>query len=320
MHKVISKGIWKDIRVRARKARHRKVAIAYVTQDLVGFRKGDVLISDASQRAIANGETDASLLRRLLKKGVHLYDCADLHAKVLLLDDVAVIGSANMSQTSAKHKVEAGFVTDQSSIVSAVASFIEQLIQQSRELRTQDVAALCKIRVVRRGGRFDGSSKRKLTKVTTLGNRTWLIGVRELVNDPVSKEQTLIDRAMESLRKQTAHTDADISWIRWGTRGRFARECRAGDTVIQIWRSAHAKRPSAVYKAVPVLLKQKTDRWTRFYLADPKGRYAEIGWGNFKRLIKEIGYSRRVSAGVVQFVEPDIADAIDRKWSSAARP
>lgn len=66
---------------------------AYVTQDLVGFSKGDTLVVDASRHAISSGETAAKLLRTLKMKGVHIYHCAGLHAKVLLLDDVAVISS-----------------------------------------------------------------------------------------------------------------------------------------------------------------------------------------------------------------------------------
>ena len=37
----------------------------YLTRDLVGFRKGDVLVLDASVRAVASGETDARLFTRL---------------------------------------------------------------------------------------------------------------------------------------------------------------------------------------------------------------------------------------------------------------
>jgi phosphatidylserine/phosphatidylglycerophosphate/cardiolipin synthase-like enzyme len=81
-----------------------------------------VLVVDASKRAIACGETDAGLLRLLWKKEVHLYHCAGLHAKVLLLDDMAVISSGNMSSSSADGLVEVGLVTDHSNTVSAVAS------------------------------------------------------------------------------------------------------------------------------------------------------------------------------------------------------
>jgi phosphatidylserine/phosphatidylglycerophosphate/cardiolipin synthase-like enzyme len=39
-------------------------------------------------------------LNRLLKRGIELYHCQGLHAKVMLFDNVAVVGSANISQSS----------------------------------------------------------------------------------------------------------------------------------------------------------------------------------------------------------------------------
>jgi hypothetical protein len=87
MQRVLSEELWPEIRKRSRTSKLRKAAIAYATRDLVGFRTGDTLVVDASPLAIKNGETDAPLLRKLHKKGVQLYDCADLHAKILLLDD-----------------------------------------------------------------------------------------------------------------------------------------------------------------------------------------------------------------------------------------
>jgi hypothetical protein len=91
MQRVLSNDLWTEVRKQARASKSRKAAIAYVTRDLVGFHEGDTLVVDASALAIKNGETDAPLLRRLHKKGVQLYDCADLHAKILLLDHVAII-------------------------------------------------------------------------------------------------------------------------------------------------------------------------------------------------------------------------------------
>src|SRR4051812_21268253 len=100
MQKVLTNDLWKA--ARARRTKRKMAAIAYVTQDLLGFRKGDTLVADASAYAVRNAETSAKLLRTLHKKGVRLYDCACLHAKVLLLDDVAVISSGNMSKSSEK--------------------------------------------------------------------------------------------------------------------------------------------------------------------------------------------------------------------------
>jgi hypothetical protein len=140
--------------------------------------------------------------------------------------------------------------------------------------------------------------------------------LHEIRQDPKPEEQRLIDRAKRILQEELGVSDDDFSWIKWGVRGRLARECRMGDLLIQICRPAKAKRPSEVLKAVPVLLKQPTKRWTRFYVAEPIGRFPEISWGQFQRLV---GYPRQVKAGSVQLVEPDLADTISGKWNAAAR-
>jgi hypothetical protein len=318
VQRVLSNDLWTEVRKHARASSSRRGAIAYVTRDLVGFRKGDTLVVDASARAIQNGETDAPLLRKLHKKGVQLYDCADLHAKILLLDDVAIISSGNLSSSSENRMVEAALISDHGSIVAGVASLIEQLVKQSSELDKKQIADLCKIKVIRRGGWNAARPNRRKTRIAELGNRTWIVGVRELKHDPRPEEQRQIDSATRSLREQLGAEDDEFNWIRWGVRGRFPQECRAGDLLIQIWRSPDAKRPSAVIKPVPVLLKQPTKQWTRFYVSEPSGRSPEMSWGRFQQLLKEIGYSRQVKAGSVQLVEPDIADAISRKWNSAA--
>ena len=242
MQRVLSKDLWTEVRKQARASNSRKAAIAYVTRDLVGFRKGDTLVVDASTLAIKNGETDAPLLRKLHKRGVQLYDCTDLHAKILLLDDVAIIGSGNMSSNSERWMVEAALISDHGSVVAGVASLIEQLVKQSAPLDKKQIAQLCKIKVIRRGGWNGARPKRRKTRIVKLGNRTWIVGVRELKRDPRPEEQQLIDRATRSLQERLDISDDDLSWIKWGVRGRFARECRSGDLLIQVWRSSEAKR------------------------------------------------------------------------------
>lgn len=319
MQRVLSEDLWTEVRKRARTSKSRKAAIAYATRDLVGFRKGDTLVVDASPLAIRNGETDAPLLRKLHKKGVLLYDCANLHAKIILLDDVAIISSGNMSTSSESCMVEAGLLSDHDSVAAGVASLIEQLVQQSSPLGPKQIAQLCTIDVIRRGGSNGARPKRRKVRIKKLGNRTWIVGVRELEQDPKREEQRLIDHATRGLQERLDRADDDFSWIRWGVRGRFPRDCRPGDLLIQIVRSGKAKRPSAVIRAVPVLLKQRTKRWTRFYLDDPSGRSQEITWEQFQRLLRTAAYPRQVKAGSVQLIEPDVADAISRDWHSAAK-
>jgi hypothetical protein len=274
---------------------------------------------DASERAIKNGETDAALLRKLHNKGVQLYDCADLHAKILLLDDVAIIGSGNMSSNSEDRMVEAALISDNRSVVAGVASLIEQLLKQSTELDKKQLAQLCKIRVIRQGGWNGARPRRRKVRIAELGNRTWIVDVEEFIPSP--EEQRVIDRTISSLQQQLDTADEDLGWLKWSNRARFARECKEGDLLIQIWSSMDAKHPSLVVKPVAVLRKQPTKQkqWTSFYLREPLGRAPEMTWGRFQKLLKEIGYPRQVKAGLVQLVDPDVADTISRKWNSAAR-
>ena len=320
MQKILSNGLWKTIRAQARKAKRRKTAIAYVTKDLIGYKRGDVLVTDASERAISSGETNAKLLRTLSKRGVCLYHCGDLHAKVLLFDDVAVIGSGNMSNSSAGVLVEAGVITDHASTVSGVASFIEQLIRQSDELLLPRIAQLCKIKVVRWGGRGAGAKKKHRTNIAPIGNRTWLVGVYELIKEPTPAERKSINQATHVLNTRLNLSEDDFDWLRWSGRSRFAMECREGDSLIQIWRSRRAvKHPSEVLSVTPVLLRQKAESGARFYMKNIKGDYAKMSWGNFKRLLKEVGYAHGVSANMARLLDPDMADAIVRRWKATVK-
>src|SRR5580704_1480595 len=242
MQRVLSSDLWKTVHAKAHLSRCRKAAIAYVTQDLIGFRKGNTLIVNASISAVTTGETNAKLLLKLHKRGVHVYDCACLHAKVVLLDDLVIIGSSNMSNSSATALVEVGVMTDNTSIVAGVASFIEQLIPQSIELQAKHLARLCKIKVIRRGRWLPGVLRQRKPKIR-LGNRTWLVGVRELVRDPPPDEQKLIDRATSMLQSKLDDPTLDPNWIRWAGKSRFRKQCQEGDSVIQRWRPHETKRP-----------------------------------------------------------------------------
>jgi hypothetical protein len=319
MQRVLSKDLWTEIHKQARTAESRKGAIAYVTSDLIGFRKGDTLVVNASIETIRNNGTDAHLLRKLHDIGVQLYDCSDLHAKILLLDGIAVIGSGNMSPNSKQRLVEAAVISDHGSVVGGVASLLDQLVRQSSPLDENTIAKLCKIEVIRRGGRMGAGHHKRKTRIKTLGSQTWIIGVHELKQDPKLEDQRLIDRAKRSLQEEIGGDIDDSGWIKWGVRGRLPRECRQGDMLIQVSRSSKAKQPSVVVKAVPVLRKQLTERWTRFYIQEPTGHAQCIGWGQFQRLLRRVGYPRQVKANSVQLVEPGVAQAINENWNAAAK-
>ena len=86
MERILTDNVWKQIASLARACKRRSAALAYVSTDnYVSFKKGDILVCDASDAAIKSGETSAAILARYYKKGVQLYSRTSLHAKVLVM-------------------------------------------------------------------------------------------------------------------------------------------------------------------------------------------------------------------------------------------
>lgn len=106
---IVRGDIWNDKNVIAasERAEVRKYCVAYVTQANGRlFRSGDTLVCDASCKAVSSGETNPNFLLDLIKKGVAVYSCEALHAKCAVFDDYVLLGSANMSESSANRLVE----------------------------------------------------------------------------------------------------------------------------------------------------------------------------------------------------------------------
>src|SRR5688572_22041220 len=98
-HRIVSSTLRRELQRLSRASSERKAAVAYVTSDqYVEFKEDDLLVVDASDMAIACGETDREVLTRAFSRGVRLYSLPDLHAKLFVFDDTAVIGSANLSE------------------------------------------------------------------------------------------------------------------------------------------------------------------------------------------------------------------------------
>jgi hypothetical protein len=228
MQKVLSSDVWKEIGKRAKAAERCKAAIAYVTRDQVGFQAGDVLVVDASKKAITSGQTDAPLLRALHRKRVAVYSQEGLHAKVLLLGNYSVGGSANMSGSS-EDLIEAAVISDSAVVASGVDSFIVQHATKKARLTSARIEALCKIEVVRTGWTKGGQKSKPKKRIRSLGNRTWIVGVKEIARDPPTNEQKYIDRANALLSERLDGAEEEFDWIRWGKTGAFAKLCREGE-------------------------------------------------------------------------------------------
>lgn len=317
MQRIVSHTLWMEIKRYAKNASKRQAAVAYVTQDLVGFRRGDLLVADASEHAVAAGETDAKLLASLHRKGVQIYSCPGLHAKVLLMGSVAAVGSGNLSAASQSNLIEAGLISDSPSVVSGVESFIAQVVQQSELLSDKHLKVLCGIKVVRRGLSSGISSKKaKRRRVSPSGNSTWVVGVfddRELT----AQEERHVTNTRRELANREHCRQSEIDWVRWPREGAFLRYGRPGDRMIQIYTRRGGEARRVVLKEVSVLDIRHRGSGGFVYLGEPRGPRKEMPWGTFKRLLNKLGEGRSVGPNSERRLDPELSDGIHRSWQSA---
>ena len=301
---------WVKIKSACAAASRRRAALAYVTSEIVKFESGDILVVDASFVAIKTGQTNAALLLRLHKRGVVIHSWPRLHAKVVVADGRAFVGSANMSNQSVKNLTEAVMETDAPQAVSQAASFVEQLAAQSQKLDQAALVALTKIKVIKQGPWLGGGPKPKIR----LGKNTWLIGVHEEDDTPPDQLE-FAEKTRRAVAKKAGVSEHDVSWIRWPGKGRFAMNSRGGDVVIQIWRDREKdKTPAEVLKAVPLLRRERRGNVTFVFAPEATGKRRAMSWPNFKALMAGVGFNK-VSTNAERRLRPAIADAVAAAWA-----
>lgn len=320
MERLVSQGLWKQVKLAARDAGTRKAAIAYVTDDShLKFGSGDTLIVDASHGAISSGQTDAKLLARALKRGARVYSHEGLHAKVIVLGSTAIVGSANMSSSSEQGLTEAAILTDRPPVVAMATAFIEKLRHQSERLDELGIGRLLKIKVKRRVWRV-GKRAVQRRGLNVPDHRTWLVGVYQMEEEEHPEERPLVESGMKLAEQRKRRASSDISWIRMTRRPtRFTREAKVGDSIIEIWRPTHKGRPESVYGHHPIILKQRERRCVRVFTEEPASIYrTKLTWAQFCRLAARAGIVGRLTKHSTRLIPAHVSEALASLWGRNA--
>jgi hypothetical protein len=307
MEAIVTGNIWKQIARKAKGAKRRLIAVAYVSNVRhLKLKRNDVLVCDASDRAIEAGETSARLLQDLFRKGVELRSRPDLHAKIAVFGRYALIGSCNLSLSSEEDLTELALLTDRRQVLGQATAFIHNLRETSQEIGRDFLRRILKIKVRARRRR-----RRRARQTPRFGSRVWLVSVRELPQDSYPKERPFVEMGEKNAESLVADKDNTISWIRWTGKGRFRPVARPGDLVIQIWQSLSAKR-TKVFAPCPVVFKQDVRHWTRFYIAEPED-CQNLSWAQFEKDAKKHGLTR-ISKNSIRELNPREVLLIERLW------
>jgi hypothetical protein len=228
----VSKGIWPQLTKAVRNSRQRcVVAVAYFgagASNLLPLTKGSRLVVDASERSVGSGQTCPADLVRLVKKGVKVYSVPNLHAKVFVLGNAAYIGSANVSNRSASHLVEALIRTNEKSTVHAARQFVQD--HCLHELTPTVLKQLAKIyRPPLIPGGNKGKPRQAITAKRPSLPRLLLAQLR--LEDWSERDQALHDAALATAKKRREHPRSfELDSFRNVGRCVYQR----GDVVVQV--------------------------------------------------------------------------------------
>lgn len=279
MSEILTDNIWSHIKRLSRKPGRKSAAIAYVsTSNYVRFGDGDVLVCDASVSAIKSGETSAAVLAQFHKAGAQIFSCPGLHAKTLVLGRSVLVGSCNLSESSANVLRECAILSSDTTLRSQTLAFIHGLAKQSEPVDDAFIVRILRMRVSKRRGK--APRKRKTLR---FGKRTWVISTVLLDEDRYQDEAPLVAEAEKGVKRKLHKTRAEIANVRWTGKDRFRRLAREGDTLIEL--NASGKRVT-VSSPVAILQRQDHGHWTRFYYEPPD---AHMGWSSFERKIRRLG-------------------------------
>ena len=287
---LLQNDLWDKINRLSKRARKRHLAVAYLgtgASDLLALQRGDTLITDLSLRSVRCGNTNPYEVEKYITNGVLVFNCSNLHAKIYVFDNTAVVGSCNLSFNSRDGLVEAGVLTSQPSVVQKALQFLKSL---QVEPITPEYLKICKseYKPPKFGGRAR-TSVRQIKRVSPTHSRLWLVGVSDVRFS--EEEETIIDheaaRAVKSLRNEKQY---EISSVRWIGESFFTRSARKGDLVIQFY-DREVYPPSRIVRISKYRLDER--KKTRFciHLAEPK-KPKLYQWSKFRKVLSGIGLKK----------------------------
>lgn len=150
------RSAWQAITAQAKRARRAPavVAVPWVTNaELLHLGRGDRVVVDFSDQAIAAGQTNPSEVLTWIRRGARIRSMAQLHAKVFIFGRTAYVGSTNVSLNSALRLNEATVRTTEPTAVAAARHHVEALFDAAAPVtKAAAEAAQSRYRPARAGG------------------------------------------------------------------------------------------------------------------------------------------------------------------------
>lgn len=306
--------LWNKIDHLAKRAKRKHIAVAYLgsgASNLIPLSKGDTLVIDLSLQAAKSGQTNPHEVAKYIRAGASVFSCANLHAKVYLFDKTSVVGSGNLSLHSRNALVEAGIVTNDSTVLKSARGFIKSI---QVEPVTPEYLKLCKreYRPPKFGGGVRGNRKRRDKRVLPTYSRLWLSGVFDATFS--DEEERISEREnRRALREVKDKRKYEVDSVRWVGESHITRTARKGDFIVQIYND----KVYPPFRIVRISKYQLPNRKsTRYFLHIEEDKRPKLfRWSKFKKTLSQVGLGKLTPLTTREIKSPKASHTILGLWS-----
>jgi len=309
MGQFLTGDIWGEVNKLFGKRQKKIACIAYVTSEKLKLTRGDILICDASDYEIRFGATSAKTLDSYLKGGVKIFSNQQLHSKLLLTNSFLVIGSANLSTSSAERLTESSVVTTDDILISQAKAFCHNLIKESRLLGQEEINVLLKIKVVKRTFKPTTTSK---TRQKQFGDGYWFVPVFPMKDRAYDKIKDKVEQTTKLISERENIDEYDISILKWNANTELSNNAKEGDQLILRFNNTSRTR-SHLYPPLTILQKEVNNGYVCFYYDKSDSEKRKISWTKFQSAVKNLELKKSLSTRT-KTVSKDDAEKLKNLW------
>jgi hypothetical protein len=290
---LINDDLWQTLSEMIKSAHQVDAAVAYFGTGgakLFPLRRGHCLIVDMSPASVKAGTTNPYEIAKLMRRGVKVFSRRGLHAKVVVADNQALIGSANISRNSRDSLDEAAVLTKEPSVIRRAHEFLERICTEPiRPEYLKRCKSIYKSSRRARTGRDNSTASKTKGRVTHA--KLWLVNLQDSsIPDSEIKRYEKGEQKAKTLLRDTAN--CEVTSFNCTSRSKMVDELEEGDWIIECIKhkdgSITVWPPAQLLYIDQYIRNQKTQKERYVFHSEIFQKCQSLDWSRFRKIANSI--------------------------------